>query len=504
MQPLLIRADASREIGTGHVMRCLALAQVWRDKGGRCVFAMANSVAAVAERLQAEGMEIADFAATVDTNQDAAQLANLAATKQASWVVVDGYQFKVTYQQILKEAGLNVLVVDDNGHAGAYVADLVLDQNASAEESYYRLRESSTQLLLGPRFAMLRREFKRWQGWTRTIIPDGRKVLVTMGGSDPENVTLRVIQALNSVMTKQLQVTVVIGGSNLHGELLERAVSGSDIRLERNVTNMAELMSEADVVISAAGTTCWEICLLGVPALLVDVAENQTPLAKALAQLGIALHLNGGANVLAEEISTKLEWLLSSVEARKAMSQRGRMLVDGRGAERVAAAIRGSDLVLRRVREDDCRILWEWANDEAVRAASFSSAAIAWNDHVGWFTKRMADESVLMLIATDKKGVPVGQVRFERTKEDEADIDVSIVRDRRRQGLASSLIDRAVKTAFQEMGVERVNAFVKPENQASAMTFENADFKRTGITRVSDNTAVHYQRSRNDYGNETE
>ena len=503
MQTLLIRADAGREMGTGHVMRCLALAQAWRDKGGHCIFAMAGPVGTIGERLRTEKMEIADFATSADMNEDAVQLVNLAASKQASWVVVDGYQFPAYYQQKLKEAGLSVLLIDDNGHAGRYLADLVLDQNANTDESLYRVREPSTRLLLGPRFALLRSEFKHGPRRVRAINQDGRKVLVTMGGSDPKNVTLRVIQALKPVSSKRLQITVVVGGHNSNGESLERAVSGSDIVLARNVANMPDLISETDVAVAAAGSTCWELCFLGVPALLVDAAENQDPVAKALARLGVAVHLSGGANVAAEEIITKLEWLLGSVETRKAMSRNGMALVDGRGAERVVAAMRGRDLVLRRVRDNDCRTLWEWANDEDVRAASFSPGHIAWNDHVAWFNQRVNDARVLMLIATDKEGVPIGQIRFERTKDDEAEISVSIVGSKRGQGLAPTLIDRSVETAFHEMDLACVHAFVRPENQASARAFENADFKPVGLKQVRANTALHYLRRRNHDENET-
>ncbi|MGH9553067.1 MAG: PseG/SpsG family protein, partial [Terriglobales bacterium] len=191
---LIIRADASIAMGTGHVMRCLALAQAWQDQsgheqGGQCVFAMAETTAGCEERLRTEKVAVAAVAAIPGTLQDAAQLAELALARNASWIVVDGYQFDVRYQSHLKAAGLKVLVVDDTGHAGAYVADLVLDQNAHATKDFYQRRESYSQLLLGPRYALLRREFKSWREWKREIAPIARKVLVTVGGTDPDNLT---------------------------------------------------------------------------------------------------------------------------------------------------------------------------------------------------------------------------------------------------------------------------------------------------------------------------
>ncbi len=192
--------------------------------------------------------------------------------------MLDGYQFDVEYQRQLKAAGVKLLIVDDTGHAGAYAADLVLDQNVHATEDFYARRESYTQLLLGPRYALLRREFKPWRSWKREISPVARKVLVTVGGSDPDNVTLRVIRALRLLAEDNLEATVVVGGSNPHGHELEREVQsgGNALRLVRDVPDMPQLMADADVAISAAGITTWEMCFLGLPAVLIDVAENQT------------------------------------------------------------------------------------------------------------------------------------------------------------------------------------------------------------------------------------
>src|SRR5271169_5127044 len=180
---LLFRADATVTSGTGHVMRCLALAQAWHDGGGRAVFAMADATPAVEERLQSEGFEVTRLVVRVGSVADAEETAKLAHQHNASWAVVDGYGFGAEYQANLKSRGLKVLFIDDNGHAGHYSADLVLNQNVYAEEAPYRSRGLSTKLLLGPRFAMLRREFAAWREWRRENPAIVRKVLVTMGGS---------------------------------------------------------------------------------------------------------------------------------------------------------------------------------------------------------------------------------------------------------------------------------------------------------------------------------
>ena len=160
---LVLRADASIAMGTGHVMRCLALAQAWQDQGGECIFAMAESTEGAEERIRREKFEVIILAESPGSPQDAERVVELALARHAAWVVLDGYQFEVEHQRRLKAAGVKLLVVDDTAHVGAYAADLVLDQNAHATEDFYARRESYTQLLLGPRYALLRREFKPWR-----------------------------------------------------------------------------------------------------------------------------------------------------------------------------------------------------------------------------------------------------------------------------------------------------------------------------------------------------
>lgn len=334
---LLIRADASVAIGTGHVMRCLALAQAWADAGGQAIFAMADATPAVEERLRNEGFGVARAAVRVGSAADAEEAAQLAYQHDTSWVVVDGYEFDAEYQSSLKRRGLRVLFIDDNGHAGHYSADLVLNQNAHANEALYRSRELSTKLLLGPRFAMLRREFAAWRGWEREIPAIARNVLVTMGGSDPDNFTRKAIDGVRAVRGASLRIRVLAGGSNPHVASLEEicADGGDSIQLIRDATDMPEQMSWADLAVTGAGSACLEICLMGLPALLIDLAENQTPIANEFARRGTAYHLGSSKTVAPDRIKAETRRLLTSVAERRAMSQRGRELVDGKGAERV-------------------------------------------------------------------------------------------------------------------------------------------------------------------------
>jgi UDP-2,4-diacetamido-2,4,6-trideoxy-beta-L-altropyranose hydrolase len=490
---LLFRTDASVTMGTGHVMRCLALAQAWQDAGGSAMFAMTECTAAIEVRLAAEFCDVLFVSSRAGTQDDLRETSALARKHKAQWIVVDGYQFNTDYQRALKEAGFKILFLDDYGHARHYFADLVLNQNVSASESLYQLKEAQTRLLLGPRYSLLRREFAPWRDWKREISPVGDRVLVIMGGSDAENLTARAIEGLR-LAGLELQTTVIVGGSNPHLETLQGATAqtGQKITLRRDVANIAELMARADVAISAAGSTCWELCLLGLPALLIDVAENQTAIARELHLRACAVHV-GNQTVSAGTIGYQLRLVLQSYEFRRSLSNQCRELVDGLGARRVVSVLQGErDLRFRRARAEDRRLLWEWANDPKVRAASFSSTLIPWETHVDWFAQKLASDKSLLLIAEDEQAVPFGQIRFDFRQRGEADLNISLTAEKQGCGLAVPVIQAGIRELFANSNCSRVHAFVKLENVPSSKAFERAGFVRIGIEQVGESAAAHF------------
>lgn len=338
---ILIRADANVAMGTGHVMRCLALAQAWQEAGGRAIFVGVGVLPRLRERLRSEGFAVLESEGRPGSREDARGAARLASQFAAEWILVDGYHFDADYQKELKAAGLRILFVDDNRHARHYAADLVLNQNVHAEESLYADREPYTRLLLGSRFVLLRREFQQWRHWKRAIPPTGRKILVSMGGSDPGNATAALIPTLKGLLAEGLEVAIVAGSGNPHLDSLEQAIGpNGGIRLMRDVVNMAELMAWADVMLAAAGTICWEICAMGLPALLVVTASNQRLAAQKLAALGAAQTVDAPESI-ATAVPPLLRQLLDSQSMRRSFSSKARQLVDMEGAARVVSALRG-------------------------------------------------------------------------------------------------------------------------------------------------------------------
>ena len=334
---ILIRADASTSIGMGHVMRCLAIAQACQDKGSSVSFVMGSNASRFDNRLISEGFDVFLLPSIeLGTLEDAIETIRLAKQQQAKWIIVDGYHFTDHYQRALKQAGYPLLVIDDCGYLEQYEADIILNQNISAQATLYPHCSSSTKLLLGLPYTLLRQEFWAYQKWQRDYPATAKKILITLGGSDPDNVTLEIIKQIQQLAVfPMLDVLVVVGGSNPHTELLQKAILGTNIRLVRNVSNMPELMAWADMAITAGGSTCWEAAFMQLPSLVIVLADNQLNSAQTLAQTGLVELENWYLDGFSSNFCTTLKQLISGQEARMTMGERGRQLVDGKGVYRV-------------------------------------------------------------------------------------------------------------------------------------------------------------------------
>lgn len=340
---LIIRVDADIQIGAGHLMRCLALAQAWKDAGGKITFITSCQNKGLLRRLREEESEICLLAHTYPDPGDWDYTKGILAAHPDAWVVLDGYHFDEVYQRWMKETGLRLLVIDDMAHLKCYYADIVLNQNIHANEELYENREPYTQLLLGNHYVLLRQEFWKWRGWKRQVPQVARKILVTFGGGDPDNVTFKVIQALHQVEVDGLETEVVVGGSNPNYVELQAAVCDSrfPIRLKSNVANMPELMAWPDIAISAGGTTSWELAFMGLPSIVLILADNQRPIAERLNTKGVAVNLGWHKNLSSSDIAQALTQLLVSEKSRVELSRRGQKLVDGEGSFRVLKALVG-------------------------------------------------------------------------------------------------------------------------------------------------------------------
>jgi len=392
-----------------------------------------------------------------------------------------------------------VLCIDDYGHTSHYYADWVLNQNMSANESFYQRREPYTRLLLGTRYVLLRKEFSVWCGWQREIVPIAHKVLVTLGGSDPDNVALKVLHALKEANVSDLAVRILVGPMSSNLETLRLAIGDatSGFHVLADATNIPELMAWADVAISAGGSTCWELAFMGVPTLVVILSENQLEVAESLAAKGVVVNLGWHQRLTKKKISEPLKAVLTSAEQRLIWSERARALVDGDGAARVVMELKGEKLRLRKACAQDRRLVWEWANDLSTRAASFSSELIVWDTHIQWFNSKLKDPNCLFLIAVDETDTPVGQIRFDFDA-NKAVVSITTALTYRGRGFGTTIIQRASIKLFQETAVDLIRAYVKPDNTPSIRAFIKAGYRRTSACVVRGNPAYEFTFQRTD------
>ena len=490
---VVVRADADAVMGIGHVARCLALCQALARAGADVVFATASDAPRVLELIAQSRVRVARVSARHPDPRDAGETAAIAADA----VVVDGYAFDAGYLAAMKKAGRRVVAVDDLATVDLTAADIVLNPGPYAWHLPYALGRS-TRWLGGSRFVLLRPEIVAARG-TREPAAVVRRVLVSMGGSDPAQLTGPVLDALREEL-RALETRVVLGPASSGAEGVLAVVDrmrtdGVEIAaVTADARQMAEEMRAADLAIVAAGGTVWELASLGTPALTLISADNQRPVASAAHELGLAVPAGTGDGIEPDDLRAAFKALASDTEARAKMSARGRMLVDGAGAARAARAILtpDEDWQLRRAREDDVEAIWQINRDPAVRAQSFSKADIPLDAHIAWFEgKRQDPHSRLYVIGRDD--AVGGQIRYDRRGEDGL-VSFAVARALRGQGLGTRLLRETFALAVRELGLRAVQALVLDHNPASAKAFLSAGYQETGTRTVDGRQCLSFER----------
>jgi UDP-2,4-diacetamido-2,4,6-trideoxy-beta-L-altropyranose hydrolase len=329
---VVVRADASVALGAGHVMRCLTLACAMRGRGWEVVFASRALAGNLLAFIASEGFAVRALAAEAP-GDEAAQASEVVAAlggERVDALVVDHYDLAARFAGPFQAGGAKVLVVDDLANR-VHACDVLLDQNLveGFERRYEGLVPPGATLLLGPRHVLLREEFA-----TQAIARGGPvpRLLLSFGGTDPSNVTEAVLGALRTFVWAPWEADVVIGQTNPHRARIE-AIVAEDPRLVLHVqtARMAALMAQADLMVGAGGSTHWERCALGLPAIVVSLAENQRPTTACVAARGACVDLGPSEDVDRERFAREILALLGDRERLRAMGERAATLVPCEG-----------------------------------------------------------------------------------------------------------------------------------------------------------------------------
>lgn len=490
---VLLRADAGPEIGTGHLTRCLALGQALRDDRLEVALLASGAPPVLAAAFEAEGIALH----ATDAPADAGTTARLAAEIGAAWVVLDGYAFDHAYRREAGGSGARVLALDDSGFPGPAGCALLLNPNLGATATRYPGLETGTRALLGGAYALLRREFRA----SEPPPPAPARVtrlLVTMGGSDPREGSELALEALAAIGDPELEVRLLVGAGNPRGDtlrLLADRLPGSCELVTAGPAEVPGHMRWAHAALAAAGSTAWELAALGVPALLVQAAPNQASVLAPLVERGGAKRLGVLGELTPDAAATALREFLEDAAARDGLARVARRLVDGKGALRVALALRQADLRLRPAGPEDCDRIHAWASDPETRAVSFSPDPIPLEDHRRWYAASLESPTRRILVAEDPGGPPLGMVRFDLEEaEAEAEIGINLAPEARGRGLGPALLDLAAREFHREHPGLRILARIKRDNTRSLRAFERADFVRSHEADVAGSPAWYCYR----------
>ena len=344
-------------------MRCRALASALRERGHQVCFVMRDlpgHASLVVQEADFEVIALPYFEESTDlTEHDLQSIQEVIRRKRADWVLIDHYGATSDYLRALRAGGVKVAVIDDLADRDLDGAGWILNQNLGVEDLIY-CTGSDCIRLLGPTYALLRPEFAvARQRLSRAFSAQDQRVLVTLGGGDTAQLCAEVLLGLNRV-ERPLSVYCVLGGSaRLPACLIEMVQTlRHEVRIFRNVTNMADLLAWADVSLNAGGGTCWEACCLGLPMIVGTVSPDQVLNASGLTQHGCAISLgawavNGTMRDLRDsrdlrDLAGLVEALLGEPERRAQMSAKARLLVDGLGAQRAAISLEAVGIDTRR------------------------------------------------------------------------------------------------------------------------------------------------------------
>ena len=492
---IALRADASVQIGTGHVMRCLTLAAELRRRGHDCGFICRNFPGHLGQVISDASFDLVllpaptqDFHcgsndpahgawAGMPWTTDAAQ--TLAAAEDIDWLVVDHYAFDARWEAAARSRWAKLMVIDDLADR-SHIADLLVDQNLGrCAMDYDDLLPKKTERLIGPSYALLRPEFAILREAAlagRVEREDNVKtVLVSMGGVDRANATGAVLTALNE--QPELRVIVVMGANAPALDLIQAQAAACSGRVEVivNTPDMAGLMAKVDLAIGAAGGTSWERCTLGLPTLVAVLADNQTGAAVALSAAGAAIDIGSPQH---SEFPTRILDALNSTRLSanlNALSRSAASITDGRGVARVADALE-YPLALRCADMDDAEAIWNWRR--ALPASHFGAGPSPhFDDHLSWFSGALGDTRRRLYVAGDPS---IAHLRLDLEETGCATVSIILAPEARGRGLGLRLLS-LLSSAGRAEGLSSLTAKVHSENTASITLFRAAGYAEADL-----------------------
>lgn len=489
---VLFRTDATSAIGTGHFMRCLTLAEELKQRGAQVCFISRALPLYLCGMLAAKGIEFISLENEIkrmpidelthahwlgiSQMQDAQATIRALSGQSWDWLVIDHYALDARWESALRGTARKIMVIDDIADR-QHDCDVLLDQNlyADMQTRYAGKVPVHCQLLLGPRYALLRDEFRKLRERVRPRTGAVNRILVFFGGVDADNYTGYAITALSGIDIRGLHVDVVIGAQHPCLEEIKAACAQHGFICHVQTDKMAELMAAADLAIGAGGSATWERCCLGLPTLGFCTADNQQKQLADAAREGLlyAPEIKADLNRI---IQIHTCALIENANLRELLSRNCMQVVNGLGVLRVIANLGMSDIEIRMARPDDSEKLFQWRNHPSIREVSRNTNVIDWQDHQNWFASVLTDPERMLLIGLRSES-PVGVVRFDK-RNDEAEISIYVVSESATSGLGLSLLQSAEHwLRGNHPEIRKIRAHVLGANKRSQRLFSGAGYQ---------------------------
>lgn len=496
------RTDASTQIGTGHVMRCLTIADALKKSGSDCIFICRQLPGNLTELIKNRGhntitlpikfiselkfnpLSLYEEWLGTDITTDAKEVKKALQGYILDWLIVDHYALESKWERSLRSIASRIMVIDDLANR-PHDCDLLLDQNLGREiNDYSNLVGANTHKLIGPKYALLRPEFALYRDYslTRRANPQLKTILISLGGVDQENITERILSEINRFnFNINFNITVVLGEHSPWLSNVKKYAEGMKIPtlVLSSISNMAKLMSESDLAIGAAGSSAWERCFLGLPSLILILAENQRQGAIAIENAGAAMLMKSY-----KEVPKVIEKLLLKESYRCIllnMSKRSSVVcpIDSIDSiDKIIFYLNKYKLSARKITQSDERLLFEWANDPLTRMNGFANEQVTLPIHKAWFAERLKDNDKYTMFIIEENSRPLGQVRFEKTNSGEWKISYLVSPTYRGQGLGFGVLNCGINIFKSNQTDIKLWAEVKKTNIRSRRIFTKLEFEQ--------------------------
>ncbi len=476
MKKVLFRVDSSSIIGGGHLARCLELAKLFKKNEYSIYFVCINFDGNLNNWITKENFNLLlienkskDYCRDFENSEKL--IKNLG---KFNFIVVDNYQLDILWESKMRKYSKKIIAIDDLANR-KHDCDILIDQNFT-ENNYLRydgLVNKNTIMLLSPKYSIIKKEFRNIN-LKKSINKKVENIFICFGATDPNNHSLKVLEALELLNHKLNSINVFTTEENLNYEDLKKKCSAiQNCFFNSNKLQLPEILSSCDLAVGGGGSMCWERAFLGIPSIVFGIAENQIEIIKALIKNEIVVGEYWHPKPDIKIIKYWLEFAINNPQILEKLSNNSKKMVDGFGLDRINEFIQPVEFNFRKVTLSDAKKLYIWRNNPDIRKISKDKNTFKFDSHMIWLKKVLEDPEILFLIA-ENENEPIGVIRFN-IFENIASLSIYKVPNSRKSfGLLKKSSNWLFKT---HPNIKGIKAEILEENEVSYNAFYSAGYR---------------------------